>query len=518
MINQKFPSLALNAWYMDDGTIGGSIQQISDVIDLILQVAPTLGLQLNMKKSILFYPMLSACRDNSKFDINFIRAVNGISSLGCPVGTPTYINDYLTNKIDKFDASLSKLVKLSEAHAQIALAILLKCSGFCKMSFLIRTVSPEIITPICSRFDEKIIHTFQKIVGVELEEPAIKQLSLPIVTGGFGIRSTADHAPAAFISSFNGCNRLFSKLLSSSHESVSKDVESVLAYSKHKLSLSTDSSSYDIDVLIKSTSQKYISGAIDEKLSQMLYTSYTNNKDRARFLSLHDSSQGLILDVPLAKIRGFTLSCQELHFFVCSRLGVPAMCNEGDPCPLCGSKMDALGYHMAICKKGPSVVHRHHSLRDVVSSFCTKAAWNPALEINCFIQSEMTPADVFLPRGGSGSEGLALDVMVVHPLQQCLLAKASLASLQGCEFGEKEKHHKYDVACEEEGIDFIPLIVEYFGSWGKEACEFFEKLAKGVASRVGSSKFDILLQLHRQLCVSLIRCNAKAVAKRTVVE
>ena len=111
-----------------------------------------------------------------------------------------------------------------------------------------------------------------------------------------------------------------------------------------------------------------------------------------------------------------------------------------------------------------------------------------------------------------------MDVMVVHPLQQCVVAKAAVTSFQGCEFGEKEKHHKYDVACEEEGVDFIPLIVEFFGSWGKEACAFFEKLAKCAASRVGASKYDILLQLHRQLCVSLIRCNAKVVAKRTVVE
>ena len=106
---------------------------------------------------------------------------------------------------------------------------------------------------------------------------------------------------------------------------------------------------------------------------------------------------------------------------------------------------------------------------------------------------------------------------MVHPLQEALLAKSSTEGGQGCIFGESKKHKKYDLLCEQEGIDFIPLVVEYFGTWGKEANVFFTKMTKAIAGRTGGLVSEVALQLQRQLSIALIRCNAKAVAKRTSV-
>jgi hypothetical protein len=79
---------------------------------------------------------------------------------------------------------------------------------------------------------------------------------------------------------------------------------------------------------------------------------------------------------------------------------------------------------------------------------------------------------------------------------------------------EREKHRKYDALCDEENISLIPLAVEYFGCWGKEAVCFFEKLCKDVANRFDTSASDVSLQLSRQLAVSLVRSNARAVLRR----
>jgi len=124
-------------------------------------------------------------------------------------------------------------------------------------------------------------------------------------------------------------------------------------------------------------------------------------------------------------------------------------------------------------------------------------------------------ADVFLPRGGNVSPGgVALDVTVIHPLQDAILSKSSKASLQGCLHGENGKHKKYDGHCDSENIMLIPLAVEFFGCWGGEATNFFAELAKDVACRFNNTIHETLLQLHRQLSICLIRCNAKAVLKR----
>jgi len=282
------------------------------------------------------------------------------------------------------------------------------------------------------------------------------------------------------------------------------------------LCINTAASSSNIDFLMVSPSQKYISVAIDDSSFNTFFQNLPR-VDKARVLALQDSPQGLIFDVPLDKVRGFALSTHDLRFAICSRLGIPVMCNEGDRCPQCDMPMDSAGYHMAVCKRGPSVVHRHHSIRDLVSEFCSKAAWSPSIEFNCFTSSGLTPADVYLPRGGSSGVPLALDITVVHPLQEALLAKSSTESGQGCALGESKKHSKYDLLCEQDGIDFIPLVVEYFGTWGKEANAFFSKLAKAIAGRTGGLIPDVALQMQRQLSVCLVRCNAKAVAKRTSV-
>jgi len=508
------PGLKMNAWYMDDGTIAGSSAQVAAIVKHIIARGPSLGLHLNASKSMLFWPSGSNY-GSALFDEKIGRATSGgIVTLGCPIGSPAFISNFLEAKVNKLVLSLNKLPLLSHTH--VALQLLLKCSSFCKFSFLLRMICPSIILPFSIKFDSSVLDVFYSIFAVPPSPSSHLQVALPLSKGGLGLRSTALHAPAAFISSFNGCKKLISLLVSSVNQSILLDFVSIFAHSKLMLCNNIDSSSSKIDVLMVSSSQKFISSAIDSHSFAQFFQSL-NRTDKARVLALQDSPQGLIFDVPLDKVRGFALSTHDLRFVVCSRLGIAVMCNEGDPCPQCQTPMDSAGYHMAICKKGPSVVHRHHSLRDLIADFCSKAALSPSIEFNCFSSSNLTPADVYLPRGGVSGIPLALDVTVIHPLQDSLLSKSSTESGQGCAFAEAKKHKKYDLLSQEENIDFIPLVVEFFGSWGPEANKFFSKLAKSIAGRTGSSVTDVALQIQRQLCVCLIRCNAKAVAKRTSV-
>jgi hypothetical protein len=279
------------------------------------------------------------------------------------------------------------------------------------------------------------------------------------------------------------------------------------------LSNSIISSSSKIDVLLISSSQKFISAAIDESSFNEFFAS-CSIMDKARMLALQNSTQGLMFDVPLDKVRGFVLSNHDLRFFISSRLGLSNICNDGDICPKCNAVMDPEGYHIAVCSTGTSVVHRHNALRDLVREFCSKAVLNPAKENECE-SSTLIPADIYLPRGGSAGIPLALDITVIHPLQVAILPKSSVESGRACAFAEEKKHKKYDITCDMDNIDFIPLAVEFFGLWGEEATKFFDKLAKLIAARSGSSPANILLDIYRKLSVCLIRCNAQAVSLRT---
>ena len=49
---QTFP----NAWYLDDGTLIGDSKEVAKALDIITVIGPKLGLQLNIKKTELFWP------------------------------------------------------------------------------------------------------------------------------------------------------------------------------------------------------------------------------------------------------------------------------------------------------------------------------------------------------------------------------------------------------------------------------------------------------------------------------
>src|SRR3954463_10200227 len=50
-IEAEFPNLDLCVWYLDDGTIIGSVEDVHKVFELIQKEGPARGLHLNVKKN-----------------------------------------------------------------------------------------------------------------------------------------------------------------------------------------------------------------------------------------------------------------------------------------------------------------------------------------------------------------------------------------------------------------------------------------------------------------------------------
>ena len=69
--------------------------------------------------------------------------------------------------------------------------------------------------------------------------------------------------------------------------------------------------------------------------------------------------------------------------------------------------------------------------------------------------------------------------------------------------------------CQEEGIDFVPMIVEASsGSWGAEAREVFREMSKMAARLTGDPYSVKLEQCLQTLSVCLHRANARAILRR----
>ena len=57
-IKAEVPGLSLNAWYLDDGTLMGCPQDLASALHIIERDGPSLGLHLNRRKSLLFFPRM----------------------------------------------------------------------------------------------------------------------------------------------------------------------------------------------------------------------------------------------------------------------------------------------------------------------------------------------------------------------------------------------------------------------------------------------------------------------------
>ncbi len=100
---------ALNAWYLDDGTLVGSPNDLLSALAIIKREGPRIGLHLNKAKSLLYIPA-----DADEFVNPLPPAIptvrQSFSLLGCPVGPPNFCEATFQTRVDKIKLSLNLLV------------------------------------------------------------------------------------------------------------------------------------------------------------------------------------------------------------------------------------------------------------------------------------------------------------------------------------------------------------------------------------------------------------------------
>ena len=73
----------LHAWYLDDGTIIGRTEEVARALDIIREVGPSFGLELNVCKTELFWPSCDGLKlREGLFPDGIARPVLGVKLLG----------------------------------------------------------------------------------------------------------------------------------------------------------------------------------------------------------------------------------------------------------------------------------------------------------------------------------------------------------------------------------------------------------------------------------------------------
>ena len=130
------PNLTQHTWYLDDGFVAGSENQIRTTLDILANEGPKRGLYLRKDNCELL-----SIVDLPSVDQEVIKNTGkGFEVLGAAVGKPEFVSSYLQKCFQKVVSVLENLSYLDDP--QCALGILRYCLGTPKLVYSLRTNKP----------------------------------------------------------------------------------------------------------------------------------------------------------------------------------------------------------------------------------------------------------------------------------------------------------------------------------------------------------------------------------------
>ena len=192
--------------------------------------------------------------------------------------------------------------------------------------------------------------------------------------------------------------------------------------------------------------------------------------------------------------------------------------SSGLLCPLCpDTALDPVGHHAVTCRQGGDVVMRHNQLRGVIVDFCHSARLGVKVEFG----SELTP----YPRRTRPADSLVADwergrpaVWDASPLTPAVLNEAGMTAAAAVAASEQRKHIVNDPKCQELGWVCVPLTVETYGNWGREAHTTFTRLATRLAICVSPLISKVTADLFGRLSLVLTRSIARVILTRSLLQ
>ena len=126
------------------------------------------------------------------------------------MGTEEFEGEILEERLVSIRHMLDSLHLLDDPHMEFQL--LKSCLSFPKVAFSLRTVDTSRHQQFRQNFDWAVRETLEGILGTPLTSSQWQQASLPVASGGLGLRLADTHGAAAFLSSFGASQLLVQEM------------------------------------------------------------------------------------------------------------------------------------------------------------------------------------------------------------------------------------------------------------------------------------------------------------------
>ena len=146
--------------------------------------------------------------------------------------------------------------------------------------------------------------------------------------------------------------------------------------------------------------------------------------------------------------------------------------------------------------------------------FLSTLSLGPVREVRFLIPGEDSrPADVLLPHWIAGQDA-AMDVTVVNPCQVATVVGAATTAGHALQHAYTRKMRGAADACQQQGVTFLPIVVESFGGWHEGSVREVERLGAALARQTGQEEEEAVRHLWGKLGMLLQRGNAAILANR----
>jgi len=269
------------------------------------------------------------------------------------------MDDNLNKRCGDLERAISRL-ELISAHDGL---VLLRASFSAPSLQHTLRASPCCDHESLEKFDILLRTALCKICNVTLSDDQWLQASLPVRSGGLGIRRVASLATSAFLASAVSTRDLQNEILHDNTQIPDGNLDA-------NLQIWLDKNRKPIPDATSAHKQKSWDKPVVEREFSELLQRQTENRDRARLLaSASKHSADWLHAIPITSC-GLRLDDESIRIAVGLRLGTD-ICHP-HTC-ICGATVDVRGSHALSCKRSSGRLIRHNHLNDIILRSLSRA-------------------------------------------------------------------------------------------------------------------------------------------------
>ena len=489
-------------WYADDGGAGGTLEGLKKWWDEVCRLGPAIGYYPNASKTWLVIKPQYIVEAQVLFGDTGLKITSdgpdgGQRYLGAALGTSSFKQKYVEQKVEDWVKELQQLSELAKAEPQLAYSAY--TTGLSKRwAYVMRTIPG-------------ISHLFQPL------EDCIRSTFLPAILGGYCF-SDLDRQIFGLPTRFGGlaifdptevCQHEYDYSLEATRPLKSAILQQKLALApEEKIEMANKIKDAKGSISFRKTS--YYAHKSEE-----LKAVCTDDKARnLEVLCIKGASSWLTV-LPLQEFR-YTLSKQEFVDAIHLRYKFPI---SGMPKICACSKSNSID-HALSCPKGGYTAMRHNQVRNLEASFLREVCHDVQLEPKLLpltgetfkLKSTNTKADA---RSDISARGVwrtldktFFDVRIFHEGNKSNSGPINRIFLNH----EDEKKRTYNQRIlEVEKSSFTPLVFSTSGGVGKEAEKFHKRLAGLISTKRGIPYSHAISHLRTKLRFSILKTTLTAI-------